>query len=223
MRRWMVVLAAVTVSVPVLMPGRVEAGGCDGVSFASGAERDWVEAVYDHTDMTCGESRWVYRNRPGLRDEFPGNHVWTSWATRVPSPASVSAAGTEWCRITTVEKYRAPVVPFGDHVLFSFRTERTFTYNGTAVGAGSAFVDADTTANGWRWHFDGVVAAQEGYIAVSGWNRYQHQTDRWGKFSTDSVAELTGVHSTLHDRIWFQANGDWATMNTAGVSDCRNP
>lgn len=215
------ILAAAAVG--AMMPSVVDAvepANCTGIiSFASDAEKNWVEAVYDHTDMTCLQTRWVYRNRPGLRDEFPGNHIWTSWATPVPSPA-FSTAGTKWCRVTTVEKYRAPIIPFGDHVLFSFRMDQTFAYNGSTVSTGLATINPDTTANGWRWHFDGIVASQEGYLDGL---HTQHQTDKWAGFSTDSVAELTSVHSTLHDKIWVQNNGDWATMNTNGLSDCRNP
>src|SRR5262245_37394650 len=126
--RWL--LPLVVFVMPTATAHAVATDCVNVITFASEAEKNWVEAVHDHTDMTCLQTRNVYRNLPGQRDEFPGNHVWTSTAQRVPSPAIAgSLAATEWCKITTTEKYRAPILPFGDHVLFSFTMSQTFSYN----------------------------------------------------------------------------------------------
>lgn len=214
MRHLLIAAAALSVAVPT---GRAEAAGC---SYASTAERNWVVAVEAHSTLNCHNARWVYRKRPAQRDEYPGNHRWKSWATKLPSPA---ALGTSWCTVTTIEKYRAPIIPFGDHVLFSLRLTRTYSYNGSTVGVGAAFIDADITENALgRWHFDGIVASNDGYVLPS--SRYQHRTDKFGRFSTDGIPPLNiaAVSSVLHNKIWFQANGDWATMNEEGKPGCQN-
>jgi len=194
----------------------------------------WVTGVVAHTTMTRPEARWVYVHRPGLRDNYPTSHTWTSRATVVPSPAIAGCdqsdgpqfacwlaaqAGTHWCKITTVEKYRAPLVPFGDQVLFSFETERTFAWDGHQVMPGSLFFDSDTTFWGARWHFDGVIGPAEGFTNFSEW---EHRTDLWGNFSTDGLVKIAAVHSTLHNRIVFRGDGDWSTMNTEGEPGCQN-
>lgn len=220
-KRW---LAAV----PLLLLGPAATADAMG-------RRQWVTAVVAHTTMTRAEARWVYVHRPGLRDEFPVKHTWVSWATKVSSPAIAGCdqsdgpqfacwlaaqATSRWCKITTIEKYRAPLAPFGDQVLFSFKTERTYLYDGHQAQPGSLFSDADTTFWGGRWHFDGVIGPAEGFTNFSEW---EHRTDLWGTFSTDGLVKIAAVHSTLHNRIVFRGDGDWSTMNTEGEPGCQNP
>jgi hypothetical protein len=202
--------AAAVATAVVLVP--VDADG----SMSKGA---WVAAVVAHTDLTPVQARGLWRRRPSWRDELPVAHEWTSWATPVPSPAGVS--GISWCTVTTVEKYRAPLFPFGDQVLFSFGMERSFGYDGSTVAPGTAFFDADTTGWGWRWSFGGVIAQPQGFLDD---RRFTHRTDGYGAFQTEGIGVLRigAVHATLHDRIVFSADGDWSTMNDEGSPGCRN-
>ena len=204
----------------------VHADTCTPLTFASTAEREWVQRVTSYTDnLSCSNARWIYRNQPSARDEYPGNRLITSTATKLPSPAfqEGAQAARQWCRITTVNRYRAPIAPFGDHTLFSLRMTQEFSYDGLSVAVGPVVLDADTTANGWRWHWEGVVSASDVYFDTIR-NNYQHQSDRYGKFATDGVPPIgvAAVASTLRTMIWVQANGDWRTLNEDGLAGCGN-
>lgn len=180
----------------------------------------WVVGVAAHTTLTRVQARRLWNRRPAWRDEMPVKHTWTTTATKLPSPAG-SAAATAWCKIETTEKYRAPLFPFGDQVLFSLKMERTYSYDGSTVSPGTTFFDADTTSWGWRWSFDGIIAQPEGFVDD---RRFTHRSDIYGAWSTEGIGvlQLAAVHATLHDRIVFSADGDWATMNDEGSPGCRN-
>jgi len=207
----------------ILLAGALALALAPAPAGATMTRRQWVSGVAAHTTLTRAQARWVWYHRPRWRDEYPVRHSWTSTATKLPSPAVVTdaAAGTNWCRITTTEKYRAPLFPFGDQVLFSFEMERTYAYDGATVTAGTLFFDADTTKWGWRWTFDGVLNQPQGYLDD---RRFTHRTDAYSAWSTEGihVLRLGAVRSTLHTKIVFSADGDWSTMNTEGEPGCRN-
>jgi hypothetical protein len=91
-----------TVTVPIASSAAAHA--C-AIAFKSTTERSSVQRVHRHTDLTCREARYVYRNQPGWRHEMTGNVYKAAGANPVPSPASGPTTGgtaaTRFCRVWT--------------------------------------------------------------------------------------------------------------------------
>jgi hypothetical protein len=151
---------------------------------------------------------------------MPYSVLRTSGAVPIPNPAiaaTTSASSTRrYCKVTTTTRYRD--WPFGN-TLLSMRMEQTFGYDDTRVFPGPVLLFPDTTANGFRWHFAGIVLEQDFYS--SGTNR-QHTSERWSNFTFTGILGLGSVTTTLYTRIWAQANGDWATSHDEGLADCQD-
>jgi hypothetical protein len=195
-------------------------GTCNHLSFRTERARRWTNNVYRLTNLTCREARWVWTRRPGWRDDMPYSVLRTSGVVRLPSPAVAEGelgphATMKFCKVWTTTKYRD--WPFGN-TLVSMRMEQTFGYDGLRVYPGPALLYPDTTTNGFRWHFSGVVSAQDFYSSIRA-----HTSERWSNFTSTGILGLGSVTTTLYTKIWKQANGDWATTHRDGLSDCRNP
>jgi hypothetical protein len=195
-------------------------GTCNHLTFHTEQARRWTNNVHRLTDLTCREARWVWTTRPAWRDDMPYSVLRTSGAIRVPSPAVaerelVAPATTRYCKVWTTTKYRD--WPFGN-TLLSMRMEQTFRYDGVRVYPRQALLYPDTTTNGFRWHFSGVVNAQDVYSTIRA-----HTSERWSNFTSTGILGLGSVTTTLYTKIWTQANGDWATSHRDGLSECRNP
>ena len=207
---------APTVTTPAPMVGT----GCGFLTYRTRRARVWTNHVRGLTDLTCREARWVWRRRPAWRDDLPYRITWSAGAVRVPNPAiatATSASSTRrYCKVTTTTKYRD--WPFGN-TLLSMRMEQTFGYDDTRVYPGQVLLFPDTTANGFRWHFAGIVLEQDFYS--SGTNR-QHTSERWSNFTSTGILGLGSVTTTLYTKIWKQANGDWATSHDEGLADCQD-
>ena len=207
---------------PPASPAATEAvsGTCNHLTFPSARAHRWTNHVYWLTDLNCRQARWVWTRRPAWRYDMPFSVLRTSGAVRVPSPALAEGdlgaqATRKYCTVWTTTKYRD--WPFGN-TLLSITMVQTFGYDGFRVYPGPARLYPDTTTNGFRWHFAGVVNAQDFYPTI-----YAHTSERWSNFTSTGILGLGSVTSTLYTKIWKQANGDWATSHKDGLSDCRNP
>jgi hypothetical protein len=194
------------------------------IAFKSTTERTWVQRVHHQTDLTCREARYVYRNQASWRDEMPGNIYKAAGATPVPSPASWperSLAATRFCRVWNLERYRAPIVPFGRHVLWTVRMEQVFAYDGARVVAvDRPRVTTDTTANGFRWFADGPPWGNDWWTPT--WAHLQHTSERWQKMGSWSIPHIGSTHSTAYLRITVRHDGYWEVDGERGLPGCRN-
>jgi hypothetical protein len=207
-----------------VVPGRAQADACSGITFNTDTEKLWVQRVTAFTtNLTCAEARFIYRELPGWRDEMPGNVVRTSSAGTLPSPAFEAQGATRWCWVSTTHRYRAPVLPFGDHVLWSVRMYQEWAWNDAqVVGVGPPVITVDTTANGFRWNPGGAPWGQDWWVPT--WARIQHHTERNQPMQSWAVhPSIGGVASVGNLWNWKQFNGDWATKNDEGTPGCGDP
>jgi hypothetical protein len=216
-------LAVLAAAVAVPAASTASAHTC-AIGFHSNTERAWVQRVHRHTDLTCREARYVYRNPPGRRDEMPGNVYKAAGATPVPSPALTptgSLAAVRFCRVWNLERYRAPIVPFGRHVLWTVRMEQVFGYDGNRVVAvDRPRVTTDTTANGFRWFADGPPWGNDWWTPT--WARLQHSSERWQKMASWSIPQVGSAHATAYLRITVRGDGYWEVDGERGLPGCRN-
>jgi hypothetical protein len=106
-------------------------------------------------------------------------------AVSIANPAVVSRLNathrthaTRYCKVWTRQQYRAPIAPFGDHVLWTVYLEQTFGYDNASqvTWVGPVRVWTDTTANGFRWHADGAPWGNDWWVPA--WLRPQHHSER---------------------------------------------
>ena len=221
--RWL--LAGLVTAGVAVVPAKVHADTCSGITFANATEQDWVQRVTTWTsNLTCSGARNIYRNQPSWRDEMPGSVVATAGVVASPAIAgseAEAAGATLTCTVWTRNRYRAPIVPFGDHVLWTFYMEQSWGYNNsTVMWVSDPITRTDKTANGFRWFTDGAPWGQ------SWWNpadrRLQHHTDRSQKMTSQSIPAIGGVSSVAYLHNWKQWNGDWATSYDTGLAGCRD-
>jgi hypothetical protein len=222
MRRWL--LAALIATGVAVVPARVQADACSGITFANDTEKLWVQRVTTWTtNLTCLEARHIYRNYPGWRDEIPGNMVSASGVVASPALAEARTAGaTITCTVWTRNKYRAPVIPFGDHVLWSVYMEQSWGYNNnTVVWVSDPLIRTDTTTAGFRWRAGGAPWGQSWWVPAD--RRLQHHTDRNQPMESWAIhPTIGGVAAVSYVWNWKQWNGDWATTHNQGLAGCRD-
>jgi hypothetical protein len=192
--------------------------------------RRWSTRVVRLTDLTCREARYVWRHHPGWRDELPGNVVRAGGAVRIANPAVVArlntanaTLATQYCKVWTRQQYRAPIIPFGNHVLWTAHLEQTFGYDNASqvTWVGPVRVWADTTANGFRWHPDGAPWGNDWWVPA--WMRLQHHSERFQKMTSVAIPNIGNTHSVAHLWNWKQWNGDWSTSGDhTGLAGCRD-
>jgi hypothetical protein len=161
-------LEPATVAEPaILSPAPIAGRGCLWLPHTRPRVRRWATRVVRLTDLTCREARYVWRRQPGWRDELPGNVARAGGAVSIANPAVVSRLNatnamqaTRYCKVWTRQQYRAPIIPFGNHVLWTVKMEQTFGYDNASqvTWVGPVRVWTDTTANGSRWHADGSAS-----------------------------------------------------------------
>jgi hypothetical protein len=219
-RATVVALLAAAATVPIASTASAHA--C-GIAFNSNTERIWVQRVHRRTDLTCREARYIYRNEPGWRDEMPGNIHKAAGANPVPSPAAAQPSGTtKYCRVWNLERYRAPIVPFGRHVLWTVRMEQVFGYDGNRiVSIQTPRVTTDTTGNGFRWFADGPPWGNDWWTPI--WARLQHTSERWQKMGSWSIPQIGSAHSTAYLRITVRRDGYWEVDGKRGLPNCQTP
>jgi hypothetical protein len=181
----------------VSTPAPMLTTGCNFLTFRTRRERRWVNNVHRLTDLSCREARWVRRRRPAWRGEMPFSVLRTSGAVPVANPAvaesELGAAGARrYCKVWTTTRYRD--WPFGN-TLLSMRMEQTFGYDDTRVYPGQVLLFPDTTANGFRWHFAGIVLEQDYYSSIRA-----HTSERWSNFTSTGVLGLGSVTTTLYTK-----------------------
>jgi hypothetical protein len=218
-------IAVLAVAATVPIASQASAHAC-GIAFKSNTERVWVQRVHRRTDLNCRQARYIYRNEPGWRDEMPGNIYKAAGANPVPNPASAPTGGTltttRYCRVWNLERYRAPIVPFGNHVLWTVRMEQVFGYDGNRiVSIGRPRVTTDTTANGFRWFADGPPWGNDWWTPI--WARIQHTSERWQKMGSWSIPQVGSTHSTAYLRITVRGDGYWEVDGKRGLPGCQNP
>jgi hypothetical protein len=221
--RLRLLLTALIATGVAVVPGRAEADACSGINFANDTEKLWVQRVTAFTtNLTCLNARYIYRNHPSWRDEIPGNVINASGVRVSPAFAEAEAAGaTVTCTVWTQNKYRAPIIPFGDHVLWSFYMEQSWGYNNsTVVWVSDPIIRTNKTANGFRWFADGAPWGQSWWVPAD--RRLQHHTDRNQKMTSQSIPNIGQTHSVSYLHNWKQWNGDWATTHDQGLAGCRD-
>jgi hypothetical protein len=223
MRLRLLLLASMAAAAVAVMPGRAQADTCSGITFANATEQDWVQRVTTWTsNLTCSNARYIYRNQPSWRDEMPGSMVATAGVVASPAVAEAAEAGaTLTCTVWTRNRYRAPIIPFGDHVLWTFYMEQSWGYNNsTVVWVSDPITRTDKTANGFRWIADGAPWGQSWWVPAD--RRLQHHTDRNQKMTSQSIPNIGLVSSVSYLHNWKQWNGDWASSHDQGLAGCRD-
>ena len=205
------------------------AAHCDGPSTGP-VERDGVNAVNHTRPCTCWEARYVYRNQPSWRDDLPGNTVKTAGAFRIPSPAIAETELPEalhaprYCTVWNLEQYRAPIIPFGNHVLWSVRMEQTFAYDGFRVV--TVYPSRRTSGERTRPPTGSAGTPTERRGATTrrtpAWDDLKHTSDRWQKLTSTAIPSIGITHSTPYLWVSKQWNGDWAATARTGLANCGN-
>jgi hypothetical protein len=223
--------APVTVVEPAISsPASIVRRGCLWLPDTRPRVRRWATRVVRLTDLTCREARYVWRRHPGWRDELPGNVARAGGAVKIANPAVVSrlnaahrTQATRYCKVWTRQQYRAPIIPFGDQVLWTVHLEQTFGYDNTSqvTWVGPVRVWTDTTANGFRWHADGAPWGNDWWVPA--WMRLQHHSERFQKMTSVAIPNIGNTHSVAHVWNWKQWNGDWSTSGDhTGLAGCRD-
>jgi hypothetical protein len=204
--------------------------GCLWLPHTRPRARRWATRVVRLTDLTCREARDVWRHHPGWRDEMPGNVARAGGAVRIANPALVerlnaanATQATQYCKVWTRQRYRAPIIPFGNHVLWTVNLEQTFGYDNASqvTWVGPVRVWTDATANGFRWHADGAPWGNDWWVPA--WMRLQHHSERFQKMTSVAIPNIGDTHSVAHVWNWKQWNGDWSTSGDhTGRAGCRD-
>lgn len=221
MLRRILLIALLGLAVPA---GTTHGDTCGGITFANDTEKLWVQRVTSFTtNLTCLEARNIYRNYPAWRDEIPGNMIGEAGVKVSPAIAEAEAAGaTITCTVWTRNKYRAPVIPFGDHVLWSVYMEQSWGYdNQKVVWYSDPIIRTDTTTNGFRWRAGGAPWGQNWWEPAD--RRIKLWTDRNQPMESWAIhPSIGGVGSVSYIWNWKQWNGDWATSHDTGLAGCRD-